>query len=86
MEEFSRRKQYVEALGHRIAYIGEGTGEPLLLLHGCPFHSYEWREGPLLSKRFRVLAPHPSSARSMARRRFWAGRFWPYDLNHSPIC
>jgi 2-hydroxymuconate-semialdehyde hydrolase len=58
MEEFSKRKQYVDVLGHRIAYIDEGAGEPLLLLHGCPFHSYEWREViPLLSRRFRVLAP-----------------------------
>ncbi len=58
MEEFSRRKRYVEVAGRRIAYVDEGAGEPLLLLHGCPFHSYEWREViPLLSRQFRVLAP-----------------------------
>jgi len=58
MEEFSRGKRYIEVSGRRIAYIDEGEGEPLLLLHGCPFHAYEWREViPLLSRRFRVLAP-----------------------------
>ncbi len=58
LEEFSQRKRFVEVGGHSIAYIDEGEGEPLLLLHGCPFHSYEWREViPLLSRRFRVLAP-----------------------------
>ena len=58
LDEFSRRKRYVEVAGQRVAYIDEGAGEPMLLLHGCPFHSYEWREViPLLSKRFRVLAP-----------------------------
>ena len=58
MEEFSRRKKLVDVGGRSIAYVEEGTGEPLLLLHGCPFHSYEWKDViPLLSQRFRVLAP-----------------------------
>ncbi len=58
LEEFSRRKHFIDVHGHRVAYIDEGEGEPLLLLHGCPFHSYEWKEViPLLSRRFRVLAP-----------------------------
>jgi hypothetical protein len=38
MEEFSKGKQYIEVNGPRIAYIDRGEGEPLLLLHGCPFH------------------------------------------------
>lgn len=58
MEEFSKRKRYIDVGGRRIAYVDEGSGEPLLLLHGCPFHAYEWRDViPLLSRRFRVLAP-----------------------------
>ncbi len=58
MEEFSRRKRFIDVSGHRIAYVDEGEGEPLLLLHGCPFHSYEWREViPLLARHYRVLAP-----------------------------
>lgn len=58
MENFSKGKRYIEVAAHRVAYIDEGKGEPLLLLHGCPFHSYEWKDViPLLSRRFRVLAP-----------------------------
>ena len=58
MEEFSRGKKYIDVGGRRIAYVDEGSGEPLLLLHGCPFHTYEWKDViPLLSQRFRVLAP-----------------------------
>jgi len=58
LEEFSRRKRFINVGGHRVAYIDEGEGEPLLLLHGCPFHSYEWKDViPLLSRRFRVIAP-----------------------------
>lgn len=58
METFSKGKQYIEVNGRRIAYIDQGEGEPLLLLHGCPFHGYEWKDViPLLSRRFRVLAP-----------------------------
>lgn len=58
MEGFSKGKRYIEVNGHPIAYIDEGEGEPLLLLHGCPFHGYEWKDViPLLARRFRVLAP-----------------------------
>lgn len=58
MEEFSRGKQYMEVAGRRIAYVDQGDGDPILLLHGCPFHAYEWKEViPILSRRFRVLAP-----------------------------
>ena len=58
LEEFSRHKRYIEVDGRHIAYIDEGQGEPLVLLHGCPFHGYEWKDViPLLSRKFRVLAP-----------------------------
>ena len=42
----------------RVAYVDEGVGPPLLLLHGCPFSSYVWR-GVIsrLRGRFRCLAP-----------------------------
>lgn len=42
----------------RVAYYEEGTGEPVVLLHGCPFSSYIWRSViPQLSPTFRCLAP-----------------------------
>lgn len=39
MEEFSKRKRYVDVGRWRVAYIDEGSGDPVVLLHGCPFHS-----------------------------------------------
>lgn len=58
LEEFSARKRRVEVGGVPVAYIDEGEGDPLVLLHGCPFHAYEWRDViPTLATRFRVLAP-----------------------------
>jgi pimeloyl-ACP methyl ester carboxylesterase len=57
-DSFSARKRLIEAGDRQVAYVEEGSGEPLVLLHGCPFHSYEWREViPTLAERYRVIAP-----------------------------
>jgi len=57
-DALSARKLRVEVDGIPVAYLEEGDGEPLVLLHGCPFHGYEWREAiPRLATRFRVIAP-----------------------------
>ena len=58
MEAFSKKKKFIDVESWRVAYIEEGSGEPVLLLHGCPFHAYEWRDViPLLSPKYRVIAP-----------------------------
>ena len=58
VEEFSRKKKYLQLGEARVAYIDEGSGPSVFLLHGCPFHSYEWKEViPELSKSYRVIAP-----------------------------
>jgi pimeloyl-ACP methyl ester carboxylesterase len=58
MEAFSRRKQYVPVGSWNVAYIDEGSGPPVFLLHGCPFHAYQWRDViPVLSRHHRVIAP-----------------------------
>ena len=58
LDNLSARKRSVEVSGLPVAYIDEGEGEPLLLLHGCPFHAYEWREAiTRLKPHFRVIAP-----------------------------
>jgi pimeloyl-ACP methyl ester carboxylesterase len=58
MEAFSRRKKFLDVGSWRVAYIDEGSGPPVVLLHGCPFHAYEWRDViPLLAPRYRVIAP-----------------------------
>lgn len=44
--------------GHRLHYLDEGKGEPLLMVHGNPTWSFYWRtlvQG--LSDRFRCVAP-----------------------------
>jgi len=58
LEAFSRQKRYVDVAPWRVAYIDEGQGAPVVLLHGCPFHSFQWRDLiPELRGRNRVLAP-----------------------------
>ena len=57
LDRFSEKKRFVRVGEARVAYYEEGDGEPLLLLHGCPFSSYIWRKAiPLLSPRYRCLA------------------------------
>jgi len=44
--------------GHRLAYLDEGSGPPVLLIHGIPTSSLLWREIiPVLAKSRRVIAP-----------------------------
>lgn len=44
--------------GHRIAYIDEGQGQVVLLIHGIPTSSLLWREIiPVLAQSHRVVAP-----------------------------
>jgi pimeloyl-ACP methyl ester carboxylesterase len=58
VEAFSRKKKSLQLGDVRVAYIDEGSGLPVVLLHGCPFHSYEWKEViPELSRSYRVIAP-----------------------------
>lgn len=58
LEAFSRHKLYVDVERWRVAYIDEGQGAPVVLLHGCPFHSFQWRDLiPRLRGTYRVLAP-----------------------------
>jgi pimeloyl-ACP methyl ester carboxylesterase len=58
MEEFSRRKRYVAVGPWNVAYIEEGSGPPVILLHGCPFHAFQWRDViPVLARNHRVVAP-----------------------------
>jgi haloalkane dehalogenase len=51
-------KQYQEVLGHRMAYIESGVGDPIVLLHGNPTSSYLWRNViPHLNGLGRCIAP-----------------------------
>ena len=58
LDSFSAKKRFVTVGSTRVAYREEGEGEPLLLLHGCPFSSFIWREViALLAPKHRCLAP-----------------------------
>lgn len=48
----------LETSAGTIAYHDEGEGPPVLLLHGFPASSWQWRElAPLFAARFRVIVP-----------------------------
>jgi len=58
IEAFSRDKKFVDIAGWRVAYVDRGSGEPIVLLHGCPFQSFEYSKGiPSLAHHYRVIAP-----------------------------
>jgi cis-3-alkyl-4-acyloxetan-2-one decarboxylase len=52
------RPHFTEAPGFRMHYVDEGSGRPVLLLHGEPTWGYIWRRFiPPLARRFRVIVP-----------------------------
>lgn len=57
-DALASQKKLIDLGGYKVAYIDIGKGEPIILLHGCPFSIYEWHEvAPLLARHFRVIAP-----------------------------
>lgn len=55
---FDYEPHYCEVLGSRMHYIDEGSGDPIVLLHGNPTWSYLWRNIiPYLRDKGRVIAP-----------------------------
>jgi pimeloyl-ACP methyl ester carboxylesterase len=58
MEAFSKQKKFIDIGPWRVAYIDEGAGDAILLLHGCPFSAYEYsRIIPILARDHRVIVP-----------------------------
>ncbi len=55
--DFPFASHYKEVLGHKIHYIDEGQGDPIVFIHGVPTSSYLWRNiiSPL-SKHHRCIA------------------------------
>jgi pimeloyl-ACP methyl ester carboxylesterase len=50
--------QHFDYLGFDIFYRMEGSGPPLLLIHGYPFNTFDWAPiWPTLTQRFTVIAP-----------------------------
>lgn len=55
---FEDRKKFKTIHGKRMAYIEEGSGNPIVFLHGNPTSSYLWRNVmPHLEGRGRLIAP-----------------------------
>jgi pimeloyl-ACP methyl ester carboxylesterase len=58
LDAFSLAKRFVHVGETRVAYRDAGSGPPLLLLHGCPFSSFVWRNVlPALADSHRCVAP-----------------------------
>ena len=52
------QSKYADLGDGLVHYLEAGSGEPLVLLHGIPQTSYEWRYViPMLADRFRIIAP-----------------------------
>src|SRR5260221_14249750 len=51
-------KKRIEVLGHTMAYVDVGQGDPIVFLHGNPSSSYLWRNViPHLQELGRCIAP-----------------------------
>ena len=56
--DFPYKSNFIEVCGSRIHYIDEGSGDPILFLHGNPTSSYLWRNIiPHLASLGRCIAP-----------------------------
>ena len=54
--EIAKNHTYID--GHKIAFLEQGSGSPVILLHGIPTNSLMWRNIiPQLAKTHRVIAP-----------------------------
>lgn len=50
-------KRFIDVLGHRMAYVEMGEGDPIVFQHGNPTSSYLWRNVmPSLAKQGRCIA------------------------------
>lgn len=57
MNSWTEQKQYVDVGGHKMAYVEQGSGRPIVFQHGNPTSSYLWRNIlPQLSDLGRCIA------------------------------
>jgi pimeloyl-ACP methyl ester carboxylesterase len=58
LERWRDAGEYFDYLGFDIFYRVQGSGPPLLLIHGYPFNTFDWAPiWPTLTQRFTVIAP-----------------------------
>lgn len=52
------QESYADFEGRRVYYLKQGMGQPVVLIHGFPTHSYTWRHViPRLSSGYEIYAP-----------------------------
>jgi haloalkane dehalogenase len=75
---------YVEQDGLRVHYVDEGSGEPVLLMHGEPTWSFLYRKMvPILARSARAIAPDYVG---FGRSDKPVGRYWySYDAHYAVI-
>ena len=93
---FPYKKQRRRVLGHEMAYVEVGKGDPVVLLHGNPTSSYLWRNVlPYLQPLGRCIAPDligmgdsdklpnsgPGSYRFVEHRRYLDALLEALDVN-----
>ena len=55
VQDWKNKGQYFTYNDHKTFYFQEGTGENLLILHGYPYSSYEWKDiVAVLSKQYTI--------------------------------
>ena len=58
LERWKAAGRHFDYLGFEVFYRNEGSGPPLLLIHGYPFNTWDWAPiWPTLTARFAVIAP-----------------------------
>lgn len=56
--DFPFKSNYIEVKGSKLHYVDEGSGDPILFLHGNPTSSYLWRNIiPYMIPKARCVAP-----------------------------
>ena len=57
-EQSRYTKKFIEVRGKRMAFIDEGSGDPIVFLHGNPTSSFLWRNiMPYMEGKGRLIAP-----------------------------
>ena len=94
------KKKFVEILGSRMAYLDEGRGDTILLLHGNPASSFIWRNIiPYLTGFARCVAPdligmgdsdklspaRPNRYRFVEHRRYLEALYAKLDLGDAVV-
>ena len=58
LQRWKAKGQYFDYKGHNIFYVKEGKGQVLLMMHGYPLSTYDWRDIlDALKEKYLLIAP-----------------------------